>query len=147
MDIPDLLAREHLDERLEDRNVVHQVADALRALGEARHEREHEPAFAAHDGPLLLADHEGERTPDVRVHGEELDADALHVLWGAAGVGSEDAADGSDEAGDFHLDGGDVCSFEEGDEQGEPGVRVCWGVGVVGEPLADFADVFEGADC
>jgi len=126
---------------------VHEVADALRAFWESRHEREDEPAFASHDGPFLLRDHEGEGTADVWVHAEELLADALHFFWGAAGVGGADSADGGDEAGDFHLDGGDVCAFEEGDEQGEVGAGVGGRVLVFGEALADFADVLEGVDC
>lgn len=81
------------------------------------------------------------------MHFEELDAAALHFFGGAARVGGEDPADGGDEAGDLHLDGGDVCSFEEGDEEGEVGSRTGWGVGVIGETLADFADVLEGPDC
>ena len=81
------------------------------------------------------------------MHLEELDADALHVFGGAAGVGGEDPADGGDEARDLHLDGSDVCSFEEANEEGEVGSRVSWGVRVIGETLADFADVLEGPDC
>lgn len=80
------------------------------------------------------------------MHFEKLDADALHFFGGAAGVGGEDAADGGDEAGDLHFDRGDVCSFEEGDEEGEVGAGIGWGIRVVGETLTDFADVFEGSD-